>query len=58
VDDGIPEGAAIPKYYAAKIELTALLEPGGVGVLVGDLTPTSPAAPPAPRWTSSSDPRT
>jgi GntR family transcriptional regulator len=31
VDDGIPEGAAIPKYYAAKIELTALLDGLGVG---------------------------
>ncbi len=31
VDDGIPEGAAIPKYYAAKIELTALLDELGVG---------------------------
>jgi GntR family transcriptional regulator len=31
VDDGIPEGAAIPKYYGAKIALTALLDGLGVG---------------------------
>jgi len=31
VDDGVLEGAAIPKYYAAKIALTVLIDGLGVG---------------------------